>query len=51
MVPNLNFIVYEMFHEYLLNDSNQIIITISEIEDLKAKNFENLENFVFSNDW
>ena len=39
MIPNLNLIVYELFHEHLLNQNNEPIVSISMIENQKTQNF------------
>jgi len=33
MIPNLNFILYELFHEYLLSFSGEAIVTIKNISE------------------
>lgn len=39
MIPNLNLIVYELFHEHLLSDNNEPIIDIKKITKQRLQDF------------
>ena len=39
MIPNLNLMVYEVFHNYLQGDNQDPILNVNKILELKGRDF------------